>query len=228
MKKVLIIEDDDDCRDRINLLLIFQNHIPLQASNGLDGLSLVQNQKPDLVLLDIGLPDIDGLELLDKIRTFSMVPIVIITANHDKNVIKYAFNHFADDYITKPFTITELEARIFNALNHKRVNYSETIFQGYDFVVDYNTFEIQVKDKKFQLSKTEYLLLKLLIDNIGNVLSNQFILESVWNRSLDESTELIRTYILKLRHKIEPDPKNPKYIVSLPGIGYRLETICCK
>lgn len=223
MPNILVIDDDENLVENIKNALLFNNYSVITAFTGKDGFELNSTQRPDLILLDLGLPDVDGLDILKQLRKTTNIPIIIITANQDPETLVQAFTCCADDYLKKPFALTELELRIVNAFNHKRLEFKENTFETKDFILDYKQHSIQTKTNKIQLSKTEFNLLFFFIENIGVDLDCQLILKDVWNRTDEESTDLVRTYIKRLRIIIEPEHKNPKYIIKIPSIGYRFE-----
>jgi two-component system KDP operon response regulator KdpE len=178
---------------------------------------------PDLVILDIGLPDIDGVEVTRRIREWSTVPIIILSVREQEEDKIAALDAGADDYLTKPFGMGELLARIRTVIRRQTPNNSEPVFSLGSLVVDRANRLVSVNGSEVQLTPTEYDILRTLITNAGKVLTNRQLLKQVWGAGYDD-LHILRVNISNLRHKIEPDPSRPTYIHTEPGVGYRLKT----
>lgn len=225
MKSILIIDDDEGLCNALSLCLTLNNYEVQTALTAKDGLNKLNSNKLDLLLLDLCLPDMDGKDLLRKIRNFDTnLRIIVITACTDEfehiNLLKLS----ADDYLIKPFTDDMLQAYIEKAFKHQRIDSSDKLFKTKDFILDFRNQDIHINNKILQLSKTEYKLLSFLIENKDLNLDNKYILQTIFYNNRSETTEIVRTYIKKLRNIIEPDPKNPKYIITIPAIGYRFQS----
>ena len=176
---------------------------------------------PDVIVLDLGLPDVDGLDIIREVRQTSPVPIVVLSSRADERGKVQALDLGADDYVTKPFGMDELMARLRTALRHRLHQHGEPArFATGDLVVDRVRRLVQVKGTEVKLSPREYEILQLLVQHAGKVLTHQFILREVWKVPTD--AQYLRIYIKQLRHKIEPDPRQPRYILTETGVGYRL------
>ena len=219
--KVLVIDDEPPIRKLLRMGLATQGYQILEAPNGKTGLELL-SQAPDLVILDLGLPDIQGHELLRMIRGRNQsVPIVVLSSRGDEAGKVQALDLGADDYVTKPFGMDELLARMRAALRHQlQVHGERPIFRAGDLSVDLVRRIVKVHDKEVKLSPKEYELLRLLVQHAGKVLTHKFLLNELWSTPID--TQYLRVYVKQLRHKIEPNPERPQFILTETGIGYRL------
>ena len=221
--KVLVIDDEPPIRKLLRMGLATQGYQILEAPNGKTGLELL-SQAPDLVILDLGLPDIQGHELLRMIRGRNQsVPIVVLSSRGDEAGKVQALDLGADDYVTKPFGMDELLARMRAALRHQlQVHGERPIFRAGDLSVDLVRRIVKVHDKEVKLSPKEYELLRLLVQHAGKVLTHKFLLNELWSTPID--AQYLRVYVKQLRHKIEPNPERPQFILTETGIGYRLRT----
>ena len=219
--KVLVVDDEPPIRKLLRMGLSTQGYEILEASNGKMSLELLE-QKPDLVILDLGLPDMQGLELLRMMRSRNeAVPIVVLSSRGDEVGKVQALDLGADDYITKPFGMDELLARMRAALRHQLQAQGERpIFHTGDLSVDLVRRIVKVADREVKLSPKEYDLLRVLVQHAGKVLTHKFLLGELWNDFTD--TQYLRVYVRQLRHKIEADPEQPRLILTETGIGYRL------
>jgi two-component system KDP operon response regulator KdpE len=224
---ILMIEDELAIRRFLKPSLESQGFKILETTNGTEGLSLASSHNPDIVLLDLGLPDMDGLEVVKRLREWAAFPIIIITARGKEKDKIAGLDAGADDYLTKPFSVGELMARIRVALRHaqsvKRGG-QDPIFETPDFKVDLSARVVTVRGKEIHLTPNEYDLLSLLIRYAGKVVTQKQILKEVWGPASGDQIQYLRIYIYQLRHKIEADPDRPKYIVTESGVGYRLKT----
>jgi two-component system KDP operon response regulator KdpE len=219
--KVLVVDDEPPIRKLLRMGLSTQGYEILDAPNGKTALALLESG-PDLVILDLGLPDIQGLDLLAMIRARNdAVPIIVLSSRGDEAGKVRALDLGADDYLTKPFGMEELLARMRAALRHQlQVQGERPAFRSGDLVVDLVRRIVTVRDTEVKLSPKEYDLLRVLVQHAGKVLTHKFLLRELWNDFTD--TQYLRVYVRQLRHKIEPDPEQPRYILTETGIGYRL------
>lgn len=220
--RILVIEDDSQIRKLLRVSLGAHGYDVDEARSGQDGVNQVASFKPDLVILDLGLPDIDGKEVIRRIREWSQIPIVILSARDQEREKVEALDAGADDYVTKPFGVSELLARMRVSIRRSAHTEGEPILTCGDLVVDIAQRRVSVGQREIKLTPTEYDLLKELIQNAGKVLTHKQLLKSVWGISFSEDTHYVRVYIGQLRRKIEEDPARPRYIISEPGVGYRL------
>ena len=222
--RVLIIEDDKYIQNFISLSLKTNGYIFDNASTGMEGISLFYNNNPDIVLLDLGLPDIDGNEVIKLIRTISDIPILVVSARGQENEKIAALDAGADDYITKPFHMGELMARIRVVQRKlKRAIQPENIpiFQLDYLTIDYEKRLVLVDNEEIHLTPIEYRLLLLLVANKGKVLTHNYILKEVWGYVETGDSKSIRVFMANLRRKIEKDKSEPRFILTEVGIGYR-------
>ena len=219
--KVLVVDDEPPIRKLLRMGLSTQGYEILDAPNGKTALALLESG-PDLVILDLGLPDIQGLDLLAMIRARNdAVPIIVLSSRGDEAGKVRALDLGADDYLTKPFGMEELLARMRAALRHQlQVQGERPAFRSGDLAVDLVRRIVTVRDMEVKLSPKEYDLLRVLVQHAGKVLTHKFLLRELWNDFTD--TQYLRVYVRQLRHKIEPDPEQPRYILTETGIGYRL------
>jgi two-component system KDP operon response regulator KdpE len=220
--KVLVVDDEPPIRKLLRMGLGTQGYQMLDAPNAKTALELM-TEKPDLVILDLGLPDMQGLELLRQIRQLREdLPIVVLSSRDDEVAKVKALDLGADDYITKPFGMEELLARIRAALRHQLQSHGERpIFKLGNLSVDLIRRIVKLGDETVKLSPKEYELLRVLVQHAGKVLTHKFLLNELWAVPID--AQYLRVYVRQLRHKIEPDPARPQYILTETGIGYRLK-----
>jgi Response regulators consisting of a CheY-like receiver domain and a winged-helix DNA-binding domain len=227
---ILVVEDDAPIRNLITTTLETQNYGYITAENGSQSLLAAVSGKPDIILLDLGLPDMDGIEVIKKIRSWSVTPIIVISARSDDRDKIQALDMGADDYLTKPFSVEELLARLRSTLRRiqyleSRGNMEEAVFQNGDLVIDYTAATVWVGENEIHLMPMEYNLLCLLAKNVGKVLTHHYILDKVWTNAIESDLSSLRVYMASLRKKIEPDKKEAKYIQTHIGIGYRMVKI---
>ena len=216
---ILIVEDDKTIQNFLKVTLKTQNYNYIIAETGLSGLSLFYANRPDLVLLDLGLPDIEGIEVLKQIRQNSSIPIIVVSARSSETEKVMALDYGSDDYVTKPFNAAELLARIRAALRHcLKEKVSEPIFELDYLKVDFERRHVWVKD---HLTPIEYKMLVLLITNRGKVLTHHFIQENVWGYETTDDYQSLRVFMANIRRKIEIDSSSPHFIITEVGVGYR-------
>jgi len=221
--KVLVIDDEPPIRKLLRMGLETQGYQTMDASNAKVALELMSD-KPDLVILDLGLPDMEGLELLRQIRARREdLPVVVLSSRGDEAAKVAALDQGADDYVTKPFGMEELLARIRAALRHQlQVQGERPVFKIGDLSVDLVRRIVKIRDRDVKLSPKEYELLRIMVQHAGKVLTQKFLLNQLWAVPID--AQYLRVYVRQLRHKIEPDPARPCYILTETGIGYRLRS----
>jgi two-component system, OmpR family, KDP operon response regulator KdpE len=223
--KILIVEDEIEIRRFLRASLVTHGYRLTESETGHDGLSQVADEHPDLVLLDLGLPDTDGLSVISKLRGWSQIPIIVLSARGREADKVKALDAGADDYLTKPFSVGELLARIRVALRHAAHDNdepSEPVFTLGTLRVDLERRQVFVGDKEVHLTPIEYRILRTLIKYSGKVVTHRQLLKEVWGPDSVFETHYLRVYMTHLRRKIEPDPTRPQFLLTDPGIGYRL------
>lgn len=226
-EKILIIEDDRSIRSFIRVLLTAQHYTVIEAEDGSGGITLALSNQPDVILLDLGLPDMDGLTVMREIHPHCDAAVLVVSARGKENDKVSALDEGADDYLTKPFNAQELLARIRVALRHRKADkqlkdivVSTFVYRG--LTVDFEKHRVLVNANEVHLTPLEYQVLQLLIEHQGKVLTYRFIVKEVWGSvALESDTQTLRVTMANLRRKIEDDPARPKYIVTEIGIGYR-------
>jgi two-component system KDP operon response regulator KdpE len=220
---ILVVDDEAPMRRFLRVSLANAGYQVVEAETGEQGLSQAASRNPDLILLDLGLPDQDGLSVTARLREWSKSPIIVISARGREEDKVTALDQGADDYLTKPFGVGELLARIRVALRHVATEGTGTPeFVLGDLKVDRSRRQVFVKDNEVHLTPIEYKLLALLVKNAGRVITHRQLLREVWGPNSVEHTHYLRVYMGQLRHKIEENPSRPLYIVTEPGIGYRI------
>jgi two-component system KDP operon response regulator KdpE len=220
---ILVVDDEAPMRRFLRVSLANAGYQVVEAETGEQGLSQAASRNPDLILLDLGLPDQDGLSVTARLREWSKSPIIVISARGREEDKVTALDQGADDYLTKPFGVGELLARIRVALRHVATESTGTPeFVLGDLKVDRSRRQVFVKDNEVHLTPIEYKLLALLVKNAGRVITHRQLLREVWGPNSVEHTHYLRVYMGQLRHKIEENPSRPLYIVTEPGIGYRI------
>jgi two-component system KDP operon response regulator KdpE len=221
--KVLIIDDEQPIRRLLRMTLEANDYKVLEEGNAREGLLSVSMNKPDVVLLDLGLPDEDGLAVLQKLREWSNLPIIVLTVRDDESTKIAALDTGADDYVTKPFNTGELLARVRVAIRHSlRLDESPVFISG-DLEIDLNTRIVKVNHNEVKLTATEFSLLTLFARNAGKVLTHSFISQKIWSNPYSSNAQILRVHIAQLRKKIEKDPSLPALLITEPGVGYRLK-----
>jgi len=222
MKPVaLIIDDEVQIRRLLRIALESENYRVHEAENGQQGLIEIANRKPVVILLDLGLPDMDGLEVLKRLREWSEVPVVVLTVRDDEQEKVAALDAGAEDYVTKPFSTPELLARLRAAQRKTRPAEEVSVFKNGDLIVDLTSHVVTRADREIKLTATEYALLRLFVRHPGRVLTHRYILREIWGPKSEEHRQYLRVYVTHLRQKIEPNPGNPSLIRTESGIGYR-------
>ena len=220
---ILIIEDDKKINDLI-MNLLKEEYIINQAFNAKEGLSLVYANNVDVIILDLGLPDIDGIEVIKDIRRHTTKPIVVVSARSFESDIVIALDLGADDYLIKPFRENELKSRIKTAIRHSISNNildTDMVFKYRNIKIDFNTASVFVDNNLINMTSNEYKIMALLAKNAGRVLTYDYIIRTIWGPYANESTSSLRVHMANIRRKIEINPADPKFIVTSIGIGYR-------
>lgn len=220
----LIIDDEVQIRRLLRVALEAENYQVHEAENGQQGLAEIAGRRPDVILLDLGLPDVEGLEVLKRLREWSEAPVIVLTVRDDEAGKVAALDSGAEDYVTKPFSTPELLARLRAAQRKTRPEEEVSLFRTGDLVVDLTARIVTRAGQEIKLTGTEYALLRLFVRHPGRVLTHRHILREIWGPKSEEHRQYLRVYVTHLRHKIEPDPAKPRLIKTEPGIGYRFET----
>jgi len=218
----LIIDDEPQIRRFLRITLEANGYQVHEAKTGGDGLIEAATLRPDIILLDWGLPDQDGITILKRLREWTHTPVIMLTVRSGDQDKIAALDSGADDYLTKPFSTGELLARMRVALRHALPTQTEEIFMAGPLHVDLSRRIVTVNDEPIKLTLTEYALLRLLVQNAGRALTNKAILREVWGKEYVDEVHYVRVYMGNLRAKIEADPARPKLLLTEPGVGYRL------
>lgn len=219
--QILIIDDEAQIRKLLQITLQSNEYIVNEASIARDGLIAAANHPPDLILLDLGLPDEDGHSVLKKLREWYTKPVIIISVQNNEEDIVKALDNGANDYLVKPFRTGELLARIRSALRSGNNDDNNPVLDYNDLQIDLGTRTVKKKEEIVKLTATEYTLLILFAKNEGKVLTHQYILNQVWGPTYTNQSQYLRVYIAQLRKKIEIDPNRPNHIITETGVGYR-------
>ena len=220
--RILVVDDERQIRRMLKTMLTAQHYVVHEASNGQTSLSAAVDFHPDLILLDLGLPDMEGIEVIRRLREWTQVPVIILSVRESEQEKVAALDAGADDYLTKPFSMGELLARIRVSLRHFSQSSNEPIFEMENLYIDFSRRQVLVNDKEIALTPTEYDILRALVQHRGRVLTHRQLLRMVWGEAYELETHLLRVNISNLRHKIEADPTQPKIIITEAGVGYRL------
>ncbi|HSB34740.1 MAG TPA: response regulator [Nitrospirota bacterium] len=223
---ILLIEDEPQMRRFLRITLQSHGYRLVESETGSDGLLQAASRNPDVVLLDLGLPDMDGLEVTNRLREWAQTPIIVISAREQEQDKVKALDAGADDYLTKPFNANELLARIRVAIRHSvrsRLGRDEPVFTLDNLRVDLSQRRVFLDDKEVHLTPIEYKLLMVLIRHAGKVITHRQLLQEVWGPAHVNEVQYLRVYMTQLRHKLETDPTRPRFLMNEPGIGYRLK-----
>jgi len=224
--KVLVVDDEPQIRRFLRASLQSHDYLVVEAENGKEAVRVCTVQKPDLLILDLGLPDMDGLDVIKLVREWSMVPIIVLSIRSDDADKIEALDRGANDYVTKPFSMGELLARMRAALRQGRSEGGDaaSLVTAGEIVIDISKRLITLGGTPVKLSRKEYDLLKILATHPGKVITHQQLLQEVWGPAYVEETQYLRVYIGQLRQKLERDPAAPRWLITEPGVGYRLQT----
>jgi two-component system KDP operon response regulator KdpE len=223
LPRILVIDDELAIRRFLHTVLSSEEFSLHEAENGHAGLAAATAFRPDVILLDLGLPDLDGIEVIKRIREWSTVPIIVLSVRERESDKVVALDAGADDYLTKPFGVGELLARIRAALRRSLQEIPEPVFISNDLQVDLGSRRVTVNGVVIPLTPTEYDILRLLVAHAGKVLTHRQILKQVWGITYLEQPHVLRVNVSNLRRKLESDPSRPQYIITEPGVGYRLK-----
>lgn len=221
-RTILIVDDEPGLRELVRINLEHAGFSVLQAENGMQGLTIIRDQHPDLVIMDVMMPELDGWETCRRLREFSQVPVLMLTAKVQSKDIVTGLESGADDYLLKPFNMDELMARI-RALLRRIPSPNRPVTAGNgEIVIDKNKREVLVRNEPVDLTPTEYDLLLMLAENAGKVLEHEALLRGVWGQEYTKDNDYLKVYIWHLRRKLERDPRDPKLLLTEWGVGYRL------
>jgi two-component system KDP operon response regulator KdpE len=221
----LIVDDEVQIRRLLRVALEAEGYQVREAETGQQGLIEIANYKPSAVLLDLGLPDMDGLEMLKRLREWSETPVIVLTVRDDEQEKIAALDAGAEDYVTKPFSAPELLARLRAAQRKTRPPEETAVFTQGDLVVDLTAHVVTRGGREIKLTATEYALLRLFVKNPGRVLTHRYILREIWGPKSEEHRQYLRVYVTHLRQKIEVDSAKPRLIKTESGIGYRFQPV---
>ena len=220
--RILVVDDEPAIRRFLHTSLAAHDYVVFEVVNGQEALAAVVAHRPDLIVLDLGLPDMDGIEVTRLLREWTQIPIIIVTVQEQEAAKIAALDAGADDYVTKPFGMGELLARMRVALRRAASPAAEPIFTSGELTVDLTRRLVTVGDREVQVTPTEYDLLRTLVAHAGKVLTHRQLLRQVWGVGYEGEAHLLRVNMSNLRHKLEPDAARPNYILTEPGVGYRL------
>jgi len=219
---VLVVDDETQIRRLLRVCLEAAGYRVEEATSGQEGITQAAQRRPDVVVLDLGLPDLDGVSVLKRLREWSQVPVVVLSVRDREEDKIAALDNGADDYVTKPFSTGELLARLRVALRHAQPAPEATVFRTGQLEVDLTARVVKLQGKEVKLTATEYSLLRLFVRHAGKVLTHRQILREVWGPNAVEQTHYLRVYLARLREKLEVSPAEPKLFVTEAGVGYRL------
>jgi len=218
---VLVIDDEIQIRKLLKITLGGADYLVSEAVSGKEGYQMAAMHPPDIILLDLGLPDVDGKEILSQLRTWFTSPIIILSVRDSEEEIIAALDAGANDYLVKPFRTGELLARIRSSLRQSNMTEQNQIIQSYDLVIDLEARTVKKNNEHIKFTATEYALLVLMARNCNKVLTHPYILKEVWGPSFIEQAQYLRVFVGQIRKKIEDDPNHPKILITEPAIGYR-------
>lgn len=219
--EILIIDDEPQIRKLLEITLQTNGYLPKSATSAKEGLIMAGNHPPELILLDLGLPDDNGHNVLKKLRQWFTNPVIILSVQKNEEDIVKALDNGANDYLSKPFRTGELLARIRSALRTINTDVGETILNFKDLKVDLSTRSVWKENQLIKLTATEYNLLAIFIRNEGKVLTHQYLLRAIWGPGYINQSQYLRVFIAQIRKKIENDPNRPVYLLTEAGVGYR-------
>ncbi len=220
--RILVVDDESAIRNVLRPVLESNGFRVAEAESGQTGLEKAASFHPHLIVLDLGLPDMNGLEVLRRLREWTAIPILILTVTDDPATKVNLLDAGADDYLTKPFSMPELLARVRVGLRNRRSMEATPVFCSGSLEVDLNSRSVKVDDREIKLTATEFELIKVLVREQGKVVSQQQLLKEVWGPMSTDQSHYLRIYFAQIRKKIEEDPSSPKHIITEPGVGYRL------
>ena len=219
--RVLVVDDERPIRRFLRTSLSAHGYMVIEATNGEEALAAASQEHPDLMILDLGLPDLEGAEVIRRLREWSQVPVIVLSVRDQENDKIEALDAGADDYLTKPFGVGELTARMRVAIRHLAPSDNDPVYKAGGLVVDLAHRTVTLEGKDISLTPIEYDLLKTLIQHAGKVITHRQLLRLVWGNAYEDQSHLLRVNISNLRHKIEANPTQPSFILTEPGVGYR-------
>jgi two-component system KDP operon response regulator KdpE len=222
MRRVLVIDDEPQIRRLLEITLGRKGYVVFLASTGYEGLQAVQSCRPDIILLDLGLPDKDGASVLAELRAWSAIPVIVLSVRNLERDIVGLLDAGADDYLTKPFNVEELFARMNAAQRRARPDLRESKYVAGDLVVDFDERSVSVSGLEVKLTPTEYAIVAELARAAGRIVTHAQLLRELWGPLADEERGSLRVHVSSLRKKLERDPSHPEHLATEPGIGYRL------
>lgn len=220
--RILVVDDERSIRRFLSASLSGQYDV-IQAADGEEALRAAVNERPDLLILDLGLPDIDGVEVTRRLREWTQIPIIVVSVREQESDKIAALDAGADDYLTKPFGAGELMARIRVALRRATQPDTQAVFTSEDLTIDLTNRKVTLDGNEISLTPTEYDILKTLVQHAGKVLTHRQLLRNVWGTAYEDESHLLRVNVSNLRRKVEKDPARPQHLITEPGVGYRLK-----
>jgi two-component system, OmpR family, KDP operon response regulator KdpE len=223
VSRILVVDDDRQLLRALRINLKARGYETVVAVDGTAGLALASRDKPDLVIVDLGLPDMDGVEVVQGVRGWSSVPVIVLSARHLEQAKVRALDAGADDYVTKPFGMDELMARVRAALRRATPAVEAPVVSTESFTVDLAARRVSRDGADVRLTPTEWHVLEVLVRNAGRLVTQRQLLQEVWGPRYESETNYLRVYLAQLRAKLEPDPARPRYLLTEPGMGYRFQ-----
>ena len=220
-RQILVIDDETQIRKLLEITLSTNDFEVKLAENGLQGIRFAATFQPDLIMLDLGLPDVDGQKVLQQLREWYLNPIMILSVKSEESEIVKALDNGANDYLIKPFRTQELLARVRSHMRNHIKETSEPVISSTNFLIDLIARIVKVNNEEIKLTQTEFNLLAILAKNEGKVLTHQYLLKEIWGKSYSDQTQYLRVFVAQLRKKIEKDANHPEMILTESGIGYR-------
>ncbi|TAF10792.1 MAG: response regulator [Flavobacteriia bacterium] len=220
-RQILVIDDETQIRKLLEITLSTNDFEVKLAENGLQGIRFAATFQPDLIMLDLGLPDVDGQKVLQQLREWYLNPIMILSVKSEESEIVKALDNGANDYLIKPFRTQELLARVRSHMRNHIKEATEPVISSTNFSIDLIARIVKVNDEEVKLTQTEFNLLAILAKNEGKVLTHQYLLKEIWGKSYSDQTQYLRVFVAQLRKKIEKDANHPEMILTESGIGYR-------
>ena len=223
MTRILLVDDDRQLRRALHITLRAAGYELRVAATGTEALTRAASEPPDIVILDLGLPDLDGVAVLEGLRGWCAAPVIVLSARHEEQAKVRALDAGADDYVTKPFAMGELLARLRAANRRAAPHPATTVVTTAAFTIDLAAHRVTAKGADVRLTPTEWRLLEILVRDPGRLVTQRQALQQVWGPAYETETNYLRVHIANLRRKVEPDPARPRYLITEPGIGYRFE-----
>jgi two-component system KDP operon response regulator KdpE len=223
MTRILVVDDEPQLLRALQITLRARGYEVETAADGATALELAARRRPEAIVLDLGLPDLDGVEVIEGLRPWFTAPIVVLSARQDSSDKVAALDAGADDYVTKPFGMDELLARLRAALRRSAPSVDDVVVRAAAFTVDLAAKRVQVGEREVRLTPTEWGVLELLVRNPGRLVSQRQLLQEVWGPAYQHETNYLRVYLAQLRRKLEPDPSHPRHLITEAGMGYRFQ-----